>query len=165
MEINAPLWRDQACYDAFGRGGDARDGGGVMRRQAIYGRDLALSLAGPVTQVQAMTATRPLHRMDVEDMAVAGLGAVGTRAVSTARCGSPAGGPMCIGATGGARRCRAGPRTVREHRVIAAFEAAVGQGRTPLATGPDGLAWQRPIAGLERGLARGRPVAMSEERR
>lgn len=88
VEIAVPLWRDQAYYDELGRGTYARDGGGVMITNAIHSIDLALSLTGPVTRVQAMTATTPLHRMEAEDFAIAGLrfacGAVGSFAASTA---------------------------------------------------------------------------------
>lgn len=88
VEIEVPLWRDQSYYDELGRGTYARDGGGVMITNAIHSIDLALSLTGPVTSVQAMTATSPLHRMEAEDFAVAGLrfacGAVGSLVASTA---------------------------------------------------------------------------------
>lgn len=88
VEIAAPLWRDQSYYDELGRGTYARDGGGVLITQAIHTIDLALSLTGLVTSVQAMTATTPLHRMEAEDLAVAGLrfacGAVGSLVASTA---------------------------------------------------------------------------------
>ena len=92
VEINVPLWRDQSYYDALGRGTYARDGGGVLLTQAIHTIDLALSLtapvAGPVAKVQALTATTPLHRMEAEDYAVAGLtfaaGATGSLVASTA---------------------------------------------------------------------------------
>jgi len=88
VEIAVPLWRDQSYYDELGRGTYARDGGGVLITQAIHTIDLALSLTGPVTSVQAMTATTPLHQMEAEDLAVAGLrfacGAVGSFVASTA---------------------------------------------------------------------------------
>lgn len=88
VEIAVPLWRDQSYYDALGRGTYARDGGGVMLTNAIHSIDLALSLAGPVTRVQAMTATTSLHRMEAEDFAVAGVhfanGAMGSFVASTA---------------------------------------------------------------------------------
>jgi len=48
-----------------------RDGGGVMMTNAIRSIDLALSLTGPVTSVQAMIATTQLNRMKTEDLAVA----------------------------------------------------------------------------------------------
>ncbi|QPM92207.1 Gfo/Idh/MocA family protein [Pseudooceanicola algae] len=88
VEIAVPIWRDQSYYDELGRGTYARDGGGVMLTNAIHSIDLALSLTGPVASVQAMTATSPLHRMEAEDFAVAGLrfpcGAVGSFIASTA---------------------------------------------------------------------------------
>lgn len=83
-----PLWRPQSYYDELNRGTYARDGGGVLITQAIHTIDLMLSLTGPVSRVQAMTATTPLHRMEAEDLAVAGLhfasGAVGSFVASTA---------------------------------------------------------------------------------
>lgn len=88
VEIAVPLWRDQSYYDELGRGTYARDGGGVMITNAIHSIDLALSLTDPVSRVQSMTATTPLHRMEAEDFAVAGLqfacGAVGSFVASTA---------------------------------------------------------------------------------
>lgn len=88
VEIDVPLWRDQSYYDELGRGTYARDGGGVMITNAIHSIDLALSLAGPVTTVRSMTATTPLHQMEAEDFAIAGLqfacGAVGSFVASTA---------------------------------------------------------------------------------
>lgn len=88
VEIEVPLWRDQSYYDELGRGTYARDGGGVMITNAIHSIDLALSLTGPVVSVQAMTATSPLHQMEAEDFALAGLrfsgGAAGSFVASTA---------------------------------------------------------------------------------
>lgn len=88
VEIDVPLWRDQSYYDELGRGSYARDGGGVMITNAIHSIDLALSLTGPVSSVQAMTATTMLHDMEAEDFAIAGLrfscGAVGSFIASTA---------------------------------------------------------------------------------
>ncbi|SHE38304.1 Predicted dehydrogenase [Litoreibacter ascidiaceicola] len=88
VEIAVPLWRDQSYYDELGRGTYTRDGGGVMITNAIHSIDLALSLTGPLTRIQAMTATTSLHRMEAEDFAVAGLefacGAVGSFVASTA---------------------------------------------------------------------------------
>ncbi|RLJ59251.1 putative dehydrogenase [Litoreibacter meonggei] len=87
-EINVPWWRDQGYYDTPGRGTIAQDGGGVLITQAIHTLDLALSLTGPVTQVQAMARTTKLHRMEAEDTVAAGLdfanGAVGTLTATTA---------------------------------------------------------------------------------
>ena len=88
VEVAVPLWRDQSYYDELGRGTYARDGGGVMITNAIHSINLALSLTGPVSRVQAMTATTPLHRMEAEDFAIAGLqfqcGASGSFVASTA---------------------------------------------------------------------------------
>ena len=88
VEIAVPWWREQAYYDEPGRGTYARDGGGVLISQAIHTIDLALWLAGPVTEVTAMTATTRFHRMEAEDVAVSGLsfanGAVGWLTASTA---------------------------------------------------------------------------------
>ena len=88
VEIAAPLWRPQSYYDELERGTYARDGGGVLITQAIHTIDLALSLTGPVSRMQAMVATSSLHEMESEDFAVAGLhftsGAVGSFVASTA---------------------------------------------------------------------------------
>ncbi|WP_375552619.1 Gfo/Idh/MocA family protein [Rhodophyticola porphyridii] len=88
VEMTVPWWRKQAYYDEPGRGTYARDGGGVLISQAIHTIDLALSLTGPVTEVQAMTATTRFHEMEAEDFATAGLrfenGAIGSLVASTA---------------------------------------------------------------------------------
>ena len=88
VEARVPWWRDQAYYDAPGRGTYARDGGGVMINQAIHTLDLALWLAGPVSHVQALMRTSPVHRMEAEDIAAALLhfrsGASGVLTASTA---------------------------------------------------------------------------------
>lgn len=87
-QINVPWWRDQAYYDEPGRGTYARDGGGVLISQAIHTLDLALSLTGHVTDVQAMTAKSHFHHMEAEDFVVAALrfrsGGVGSLVASTA---------------------------------------------------------------------------------
>jgi UDP-N-acetyl-2-amino-2-deoxyglucuronate dehydrogenase len=83
-----PWWRPQSYYDEPGRGTFARDGGGVLISQAIHSLDLLLSLAGPVDEVAAITATTALHRMEAEDFVGAGLtfanGAVGALMATTA---------------------------------------------------------------------------------
>lgn len=88
VEITVPWWRDQAYYDAPGRGTYARDGGGVLINQAIHTLDLALTYTGPVARVQAMARTTALHAMEAEDFVTAGLefasGAVGSVTASTA---------------------------------------------------------------------------------
>lgn len=73
VEIRVPWWREQAYYDEPGRGSYARDGGGVMISQAIHTLDLALWLAGPVAEVQAMMGQTPLHNLEAEDWASAAL--------------------------------------------------------------------------------------------
>lgn len=87
VEIAVPWWREQSYYDEPGRGTYARDGGGVLISQAIHTIDLALSLAGPVKEVRAMSATTPFHDMEAEDFVTAGLvfanGAVGSLVAST----------------------------------------------------------------------------------
>ncbi|MGJ8585536.1 MAG: Gfo/Idh/MocA family protein [Marinosulfonomonas sp.] len=88
VEVNVPWWRDQAYYDAPGRGSYERDGGGVLISQAIHTLDLMLSLTGPVAQVTAMTATSGFHQMESEDFVTAGLkfanGALGALFATTA---------------------------------------------------------------------------------
>ncbi len=97
VEISVPWWRDQAYYDEPGRGTYERDGGGVLISQAIHTLDLALSLVGPVRQVQAMARRTAFHDMESEDFVAAGLdfesGAVGSLVASTA---SYPGGPESI---------------------------------------------------------------------
>ncbi len=87
VEIRVPWWRDQAYYDAPGRGTYARDGGGVLITQAIHTIDLALQLCGPVTAVQGLIANTPAHTLEAEDFAAATLqfrsGAVGSLTAST----------------------------------------------------------------------------------
>lgn len=88
VEINVPWWRDQSYYDAPGRGTYAQDGGGVLITQAIHTLDLALSILGPVTCVQAMARKTKLHTMEAEDFVSAGFefasGAVGSLTATTA---------------------------------------------------------------------------------
>jgi predicted dehydrogenase len=88
VRLVVPWWRDQAYYDAPGRGTIARDGGGVLLSQAIHAIDLMLHLAGPVARVSAFAGTSSLHRMETEDVAVAGLefasGAIGALVATTA---------------------------------------------------------------------------------
>ncbi|WP_068415789.1 Gfo/Idh/MocA family oxidoreductase [Labrenzia sp. OB1] len=87
VEVAVPWWRDQSYYDEPGRGTYDRDGGGALISQAIHTIDLMLWLTGPVSRVQALTATSIFHKMEAEDFAVAGLefanGAVGSFTAST----------------------------------------------------------------------------------
>ncbi|WP_298985591.1 Gfo/Idh/MocA family oxidoreductase [uncultured Roseibium sp.] len=88
VEITVPWWRAQSYYDEPGRGTYQRDGGGVLISQAIHTLDLALSLTGPVIEVQAMATKTSLHDLEAEDFVSAGLrfdnGAVGSLVASTA---------------------------------------------------------------------------------
>lgn len=88
VETNVPWWRPPSYYEVEGRGTYARDGGGVLITQGIHTLDLMLSFAGPVAQLQALTATSALHDMEGEDFASAGLvfksGAVGSVMATTA---------------------------------------------------------------------------------
>ena len=88
VDLRVPWWRDQAYYDAPGRGTYARDGGGVMISQAIHTLDLALWLLGPVKSVQALMHRTSLHECEAEDWAGALLemqnGAVGSLMATTA---------------------------------------------------------------------------------
>lgn len=87
-EVNVPWWRDQAYYDEPGRGTYERDGGGVLISQAIHTLDLAMQFTGQALEVTAMTATSGFHRMESEDVVVAGVafadGAPGALFASTA---------------------------------------------------------------------------------
>ena len=82
------LWRPQGYYDEPGRGTRRRDGGGVLLTQGIHTLDLMLSLAGPVVEVAGFAETSPVHRMETEDMVVAGVrfasGALGVIDATTA---------------------------------------------------------------------------------
>ncbi len=82
------LWRPQGYYDEPGRGTKARDGGGVLLTQGIHTLDLMLSLAGPIAEVTGYAVTSPVHRMETEDMVVAGVrfgnGALGVIDATTA---------------------------------------------------------------------------------
>lgn len=88
VRVQVPWWRDQSYYDEPGRGTKARDGGGVLISQAIHSLDLMLALAGPVSEVQALSGTTRLHDMGSEDFVAGGLrfanGAVGAVMATTA---------------------------------------------------------------------------------
>ena len=87
VELRVPWWRDQAYYDAPGRGTYDRDGGGVLITQAFHAIDMMLQLCGPVAEVQGLIATTPLHRLEAEDFASATLrfrsGTVGSLMTTT----------------------------------------------------------------------------------
>ena len=61
VEINVPWWRAQSYYDEPGRGSYARDGGGVLISQAIHTLDLAIAIAGPVSEVTVEDGRRSLE--------------------------------------------------------------------------------------------------------
>ncbi|MGP6085394.1 Gfo/Idh/MocA family protein [Antarctobacter jejuensis] len=188
VEIAIPLWRPQSYYDELGRGTYARDGGGVMITNAIHSIDLALSLTGPVTSVQAMTATTPLHQMEAEDFAVAGLrfacGAVGSFVASTAmfphrtesitlhfenaslRIDKDA---LIVNWRDG--RCETNGQTATapavplsggkhewHQAVIEDFADAIRAKRPPMVTGRQALTSQRLIEAIETSSRTGRPV-------
>ncbi len=188
VEIAVPLWRDQSYYDEPGRGTYARDGGGVMITNGIHSLDLALSLTGPVTRVQAMTATTPLHRMEAEDFALAGLsfanGASGSFVASTAMYphrtevitlhfekGSLRMDKDTLvlsrrdGTSEEVARTAPGPeegilssRYDWHQAVIEDFIDAVRAGRKPLVTGREALVSHRLIGAIETSSRTGRPV-------
>ena len=191
VEIAVPLWREQAYYDELGRGTYARDGGGVMITNAIHSIDLALSLTGPVASVQAMTATTPLHRMEAEDFAVAGMrfvsGAVGSFVASTAMFPHRTEtitlhfehGSLRIDKDALEVHWRDGrshveakaepapedaPLTGRSdwhQAVIEDFVDAIQNGRAPIVTGRQALASHRLIEAIETSSRTGRPVDIS----
>ncbi|MEM6460933.1 MAG: Gfo/Idh/MocA family oxidoreductase [Pseudomonadota bacterium] len=88
VRVNVPWWREQAYYDEPGRGTYERDGGGVLISQAIHTLDQMLSIAGPVSAVQAVAGTTPFHDMEAEDFVAGGLrfrsGAFGALTATTA---------------------------------------------------------------------------------
>jgi predicted dehydrogenase len=139
VNVSCPWWRAQSYYDEPGRGTLARDGGGVLITQAIHTLDLTLSLAGPVTEVAAITGTTGLHRMESEDFAAAGLrfanGAFGAVMATTAEYPGFAERIELIG-TGGTAILAAGVVTVhyqdgRDERF--GEEQGTGGGADPMA--------------------------------
>ncbi len=188
VNIEAPLWRPQSYYDELERGTYARDGGGVLITQAIHTIDLALSLAGPVKRVQAMTATTPLHDMEAEDFAVAGLqfesGATGSLFASTATF--PHGKEM-IGLHGEYGSLQLGAKAMElcwrdgstetvtpdvdlshptaskcewHKRVIENFIDAIEQGIAPMVSGSEALESHRLIEAITASSRTGRAVAV-----
>lgn len=188
VEILVPLWREQSYYDELGRGTYARDGGGVMITNAIHSIDLALSLTGPVTQVQAMTATTPLHNMEAEDFAVAGFrfasGALGSFCASTAtfphrtesitlhfeqgslRIDKDAlevtwrdGRTLVEGQAEPARQeAQTAGRFDWHQAVIEDFVDAIRHGRAPMVTGREALVSHRLIGAIEESAQKGCPI-------
>lgn len=168
VEIVVPWWREQAYYDAPGRGTYTQDGGGVLITQAIHTIDLALRLAGPVRSVLAMTATSAFHRMEAEDVAVAALefssGAIGWLTATTASFPG-ASERIVLGCADATLRLEAGTLQIdwRDGRAeeIGA-EAETGGGADPMAFTH---AWHRDViadfaASLKSG---GQPMATATE--
>lgn len=188
VEVRVPWWRDQAYYDTPGRGTYARDGGGVLISQAIHTLDLMLHLAGPVTSVQAVSATVG-HRMEAEDYVAGGLrfanGAVGSLVATTAAYPGAAE-VITLHCSDAAAELRAGTLTVswrdgrqetvgqnagtgggadpmafpfEWHRdLIAAFVAKVQAGDPPVPGAAEALHVQRLIEALLQSSAEGRQV-------
>ncbi|MEL6168624.1 MAG: Gfo/Idh/MocA family oxidoreductase [Pseudomonadota bacterium] len=148
LEVRIPWWREQSYYAAPGRGTYARDGGGVLITQAIHTLDLMLALAGPVTRVQAITATTPLHDLEAEDMAAAALafenGAVGSLMATTA-CYPGAAEEITLMGTRGSATLSAAHLTLRPmggpEEVIGAASGS-GGGADPMAFTSD---WHRAV--------------------
>lgn len=185
VEIAVPLWRSQSYYDALGRGTYARDGGGVLLTNAIHSINLALGFTGAVQSVQAMTATSPLHRMEAEDVAVAGLrfgsGAVGSLVASTASYPHRTEvirlhydhGSLRLDKDGLEVDWREGrheriaegldgaeAQQAWHARVIADFLEALQAGRAPKVTGREALAAHELIDAIERSSRDGAVVAL-----
>src|SRR5690606_40532287 len=88
-DASVKWWRSREYYDSGAwRGTWALDGGGALMNQAVHTVDLLSWLMGPVTEVQAFTATLAHDRIEVEDVATATLrfasGALGVIEATTA---------------------------------------------------------------------------------
>lgn len=161
VELRVPWWRDQAYYDAPGRGTYARDGGGVMISQAIHTLDLAIWLAGPVRRLQSLMRTTPLHRLEAEDWAGALMefssGAVGTLMASTTAFPGDAE-SITINGTAGSAHLQSGTLTVKwqDGRTETHGQpATTGGGADPMAFTH---VWhQRVIEDFAQSLANNRP--------
>ncbi len=165
VETRVPWWRGQEYYDAPGRGTYARDGGGVLITQAIHAIDLMLTLCGPAAQVQALTATSPLHRMESEDFAAAAItfasGAVGSLMASTTHF--PGGGDeIILNATRASAHLSANQLTIHwqdGRQESFGTAAATGGGADPMAFTHD---WHRlVIDDFATALANNRPPAIT----
>ena len=69
--VYVPWWRSDAYYDSSWRGTLALDGGGALMNQSIHMIDMLQYMVGPVTSLQAYTATLAHQQIEVEDSAVA----------------------------------------------------------------------------------------------
>ncbi|MEM8630882.1 MAG: Gfo/Idh/MocA family oxidoreductase [Pseudomonadota bacterium] len=164
VEVRVPWWRDQSYYDAPGRGTYARDGGGVLITQAIHTLDLMMDLVGDVAEVQAITASSRLHRLEAEDFAAAALrfasGATGSLMASTTHFPGAAESITLNGTTASAA-LTADSLTIyhRDGRVDSDGAAGgSGGGADPMAFSND---WHRAvIEDFARAVLTGRPPAI-----
>lgn len=69
--VYVPWWRSDAYYDSSWRGKWALDGGGALMNQSIHMVDMLQYMMGPVSSLQAYTATLGHPQIEVEDTAVA----------------------------------------------------------------------------------------------
>lgn len=69
IEAACPYFRSQEYYQSGDWRGTRGADGGALMNQGIHAVDLMLWLAGPVTRVHALTATRT-HKIEMEDVAV-----------------------------------------------------------------------------------------------
>ena len=146
--VQLPWWRPQAYYDAPGRGTLAHDGGGVLITQAIHVLDYLLSIMPPVTAVQTMNTTTPIHTMEAEDFSVSGLqfsgGAMASVVATTA--GFPGGlETIEIDGTLGSARLEAGELQVNwhdGHEECVGEVSGTGGGADPMAFPCD---WHRDL--------------------
>ncbi|MEM9104308.1 MAG: Gfo/Idh/MocA family oxidoreductase [Pseudomonadota bacterium] len=168
VRVNIPWWRDQAYYDEPGRGTYERDGGGVLISQAIHTLDLMLNLMGPVSNVQAITATTAFHDMEAEDFVAGGMrfenGTSGAVMATTAAFPGEAESISIDGDTGSAH-LQSGTLTLswRDGGVETVGEAAgTGGGADPMAFPHD---WHRDlIAAFVEAVREGRePIASGRE--
>ncbi|GGB53652.1 oxidoreductase [Roseibium aquae] len=165
VRVSVPWWRAQAYYDEPGRGSYERDGGGVLISQAIHTLDLMLSMTGPVSEVQAVSATTRFHKMEAEDFVAGGLrfasGAVGSVMATTASFPGDAE-SITLDGTRASAHLQSGVLTVRyrDGRVQTWGETAgTGGGADPMAF-PHG--WHRDlIRSFASRVLAGEPVDVS----
>ncbi len=69
--VYVPWWRTDEYYKSSWRGTKSLDGGGAMMNQSIHMVDMLQYMMGPVSSLQAYTATLGHPQIEVEDTAVA----------------------------------------------------------------------------------------------
>ncbi len=69
--VYVPWWRNDEYYQSSWRGTKRLDGGGAMMNQSIHMVDMLQYMMGPVSSLQAYTATLGHPQIEVEDTAVA----------------------------------------------------------------------------------------------